>query len=81
MKGKFAIPRRNGVLILAGLVVLVLGFVLLAGGGSEDPAVFDASIFSFRRMYVAPVLMVAGLVMEIVAIMYRGKQGEDGRDE
>lgn len=73
MNDKFALPKKNIGYLLIGLGVMVLGFVLLAGGGSDDPQVFDASIFNFRRMYVAPFLIVAGIVLEIVAIMYKGK--------
>ncbi len=73
MKNKFALPERNLWYLLAGLGIMVLGFILLSGGGSDDPQVFDESIFNFRRMYVAPFLIVAGIVLEIVSIMYRGK--------
>lgn len=73
MDKKFALPEKNLWYLLLGLGVMVLGFILLAGGGSDDPQVFNPEIFNFRRMYVAPFLIVAGIVVEIVAIMYKGK--------
>lgn len=66
--------RRNYLMMLAGIGAIVIGFVLLSGGGSDDPAVeFDYGMFNFRRLYVAPVLLLAGFLFEIYAIMYRPK--------
>ncbi len=56
-------------LLIAGLVVTALGFVLMIGGGSEDPAHFSEEIFSFRRLTLAPILVLAGYVIQIYAIM------------
>jgi hypothetical protein len=55
------------------LGVILLGFVLMSGGGSDDPAVFNAGMFSFRRITLAPILVIAGFVIEVVAIMHRPK--------
>ncbi len=56
--------------MLIGLVVMAIGFFLMAGGKSADPNVFnDHEIYSFRRITLAPILIVAGLVIEIYAIM------------
>lgn len=68
---KFAIPRKNVVMIIAGLAVIVLGYFLMAGGGSNDPAVFSEKIFSVTRLTVSPLLIVAGFVIIVVAIMKR----------
>ena len=78
-KGKFALPARNVYLLLIGLVVIALGFVLLAGGGSDDPGVFTGqALFSFRRMVIAPLLICGGFVFEIIAIMHVKKdKGND----
>lgn len=66
--------KRNYVMMLAGVAAIVLGFLLLSGGGSEDPATeFDYGMFNVRRLYVAPVLLLAGFLFEIYAIMYRPK--------
>lgn len=55
--------------LLAGLVVMVSGYILMSGGESGDPAVFNYDMFSFRRMVAAPVVIVLGIVIEIVSIM------------
>ncbi|WP_298061974.1 DUF3098 domain-containing protein [uncultured Rikenella sp.] len=76
-----ALDRRNYVMILCGIAAIILGFILLSGGGSEDPATqFNDRMFSFRRLYVAPVLLLAGFLFEIFAIMYRPKTSETGEN-
>lgn len=73
--------KRNYVMILCGVAAIILGFILLSGGGSEDPATeFDYEMFSFRRLYVAPVLLLAGFLFEIYAIMYRPKAAKGGTE-
>ena len=72
-EGAFAIPRKNVLYIIAGFAVMVLGYVLMAGGGSDDPNVFNYGMFSFRRIVLAPVVILVGMVMEIWAIMHIGK--------
>ena len=66
---KFASPKRNIIYILAGLALIILGYILLSGGGAENQQVFNYDLFSVRRMYVAPLLIIAGFVIEIVAIL------------
>jgi hypothetical protein len=66
--------KINYILIGAGVLFLALGFILLSGGGSDDPNVFNPAIFDTRRLVVAPILMLIGLIVEIVAIMYRAKK-------
>lgn len=72
-EGKFAIPRRNVRYIILGLVIMILGYVLMMGGGSDDPNVFNDAMFSTTRTVIAPVLILSGMVVEIWAVMYRGK--------
>ena len=56
--------------MLIGLIVIMLGFFLMAGGKSSDPNVFDDNvIYGFQRITLAPILIVAGLVIEVYAIM------------
>lgn len=56
--------------MLIGLIIMAIGFFLMAGGKSPDPNVFnDNEIYSFRRITLAPILIVAGLLVEIYAIM------------
>lgn len=70
----FAFNKVNYILMGLGLVVLLVGYILLSGGGSDDPDVFNPAMFDTRRLYVAPILIVLGFVVEIVAIMYKGKK-------
>lgn len=66
---KFALPHRNVVLLMATVLVIVLGFALMAGGGSKDPELFAGeTLFNFRRMVLAPILVCGGFVFAIVAI-------------
>mgnify|MGYP003288616606 CR=1 FL=1 len=66
---KMAITPRGLKLLLAGLIVMISGYILLAGGGSSDPEVFNYDMFDFRRMVAAPVVIISGIVIEVVAIM------------
>lgn len=69
----FAFGKENYKLLLIGLALILVGFLLMIGGGSKDPNVFDDSIFNFRRLTLGPVLVLAGYVVEIFAIMKRPK--------
>jgi hypothetical protein len=69
----FVFSKLNYRLLIIGLVVIFIGFILMAGGGSEDPTKFDPGMFSFRRITFGPIIVLAGFVMEGVAIMYRPK--------
>ena len=62
--------------MIAGIVLLALGYIFLTGGGSDDPNVFNPDMFDARRLFVAPIFIVLGLIAEIVAIMYNGKSKE-----
>ena len=62
--------------LLVGLIVMVAGYILMMGGGSDDPQVFNWAMFDFRRMVAAPVVIVLGIVIEIVAIMGMFKEKE-----
>ncbi len=65
--------KFNYILMIIGIVILAIGYILLAGGGSEDPNVFNPEIFNTRRIVIAPIVMLIGLVIGIVAIMYHPK--------
>ena len=63
---------RKGIrLMLAGFLVMVAGFVLMTGGGSTDPNVVNYAMFDFRRLVAAPLVILAGMVVIVVAIMGR----------
>jgi hypothetical protein len=68
---KFAIPKENIVYLIAGLGLMILGYLLLLGGGADSPEVFNYSLFSFTRMYVAPLLILAGFAVETVVLLMR----------
>ena len=69
-KVDFAFGKENYILLLVGLGFIVLGFILMSGGGSEDPNVFNGDeLFSFRRITLAPIVVILGFIIEIVAIM------------
>ena len=66
---KMAITPKGLKFLLIGLLVMVSGYILMSGGGSDDPQVFNYAMFDFRRMVAAPIVIVLGIVIEIVAIM------------
>ena len=65
----FSLPSKNVKIIAAGLLVMVAGIILMLGGGSSDPSVFNPEMFNFRRLVIAPLVIIAGIVVIIVAIM------------
>ena len=75
MKSTFS--KKNYLLFLVGVGIILLGYVLMAGGGSDDPNVFNPAIFDAQRITVAPMVCVLGFVTIIVAIMWRPKQGQE----
>ena len=65
----FALGKENYRLLAIGFVIIVIGFLLMLGGKSDDPSEFSDKIFSFRRITLAPVIVLAGFIFEIWAIM------------
>jgi NADH:ubiquinone oxidoreductase subunit K len=68
-KKEFIFSKKNYRLMLIGLGVIVLGFILMIGGGSKDPDMFNPDIFNFRRIRLAPALVLIGFGIEIAAIL------------
>ena len=66
---KMPITPKGLKYLLIGLLVMVSGYILMSGGGSDDPQVFNYAMFDFRRLVVAPVVIILGIIIEIVAIM------------
>ena len=66
-----ATTRKGLWLLLMGLIVMVAGIILMMGGAPDDPQVFNWSIFDFRRLVAAPVVIACGVIIMIVAIMHR----------
>lgn len=77
MKDNFSVSPKGVRTILIGLILMVSGYILMIGGGSNDPAVFNDAMFDFRRLVASPVLVVLGIVIVIVAIMKRPADRED----
>ena len=74
---KMAITSKGLKTLLMGLIVMVSGYILMMGGGSEDPEVFNYAMFDFRRMVAAPLVIIAGIVIEVVAIMSISKKDKE----
>lgn len=66
---KMPITPKGLKYLLMGLIVMVSGYILMSGGGSDDPEVFNYAMFDFRRMVAAPIVIILGIIIEIVAIM------------
>ena len=66
---KMPITRRGLKLLLIGLIVMVSGYLLMMGGGSDNPQVFNYDMFDFRRLVAAPTVIILGIIVEVVAIM------------
>lgn len=69
----FLFSKRNYLIMAVGLVFIVIGFVLMAGGGSTDPKVFNEEIYNFRRIRLAPTLVLIGFAVEVYAVLYKDK--------
>ena len=73
-KSEFIFGKRNYKFMFIGLTLIVLGFILMSGGGSDDPNVFNPQIFSWRRIRLAPTLVLIGFAMQIYAILLNPKK-------
>lgn len=72
-KPEFLFDKINYKILLIGLAVIALGFILMSGGGSEDPNVFNEEIFSFRRIRLAPAVVLLGFGITIYSILKNPK--------
>lgn len=71
---EFLFDKVNYKILLIGVAVITLGFILMSGGGSEDPAVFSDAIFNFRRIRLAPTTVLIGFGITIYAILKNPKK-------
>jgi hypothetical protein len=71
---EFLFAKNNYKWMLIGILFVVVGFVLMSGGGSKDPAVFNEEIYNFRRIRLAPSLVLIGFIIEVYAILATPKQ-------
>ena len=76
-----AITPKGLRLLIAGLVVMIAGYILMTGGGSDDPQVFNYAMFDFRRLVAAPLVIIAGIIVEVIAIMGSFKDGKKGGED
>ncbi|CAI8220009.1 MAG: Uncharacterised protein [Flavobacteriaceae bacterium] len=68
------LEKRNYQIIIAGIILIAVGFILMSGGRSDDPQVFNPEIYNFRRIRLAPTLIIIGLAFQAYAILYRPKK-------
>ena len=70
----FPLQKENYILLIIGFAIIMIGFLLMMGGKSDDPNVFNPEIFNFRRITLAPIVVLFGFVFEIWAIMKKPKE-------
>lgn len=68
-KQEFIFQKKNYMFMFIGIALIALGFILMSGGGSDDPNVFNPDIYNFRRIRLAPTLVLIGLGIEVYAIL------------
>lgn len=73
---EFLFEKRNYIIMIIGIIIISIGFVLMAGGGSEDPNIFNEDIYNFQRIRLAPTVVIIGLAVEIYAIMASPKKSK-----
>jgi multisubunit Na+/H+ antiporter MnhC subunit len=73
-QGIFLFERRNYIVMLIGLAVITTGFILMAGGSSDDPDYFNEAMYNFRRIRLAPALVLIGFGIEFYAILLKPKK-------
>ena len=73
-KKEFLFGKKNYRIMLIGIIFIALGFVFMAGGGSDNPEVFNEEIYNWQRIRLAPTLVIIGLVIEIYAIFANSKK-------
>ena len=73
MDNKMPLEKKSLYIIIAGLGLILLGFILLSGGGVKDPQVFNYDMFDFRRLVLTPIVLVAGIVSIVVALIRKAK--------
>ena len=66
---RMPLDRKGLYILLAGVALILLGFILMSGGGVKDPQVFNYAMFDFRRIVLAPIVIVASIVVIIVSIV------------
>ena len=73
-KNKLLFGKRNYKYMIIGLFFIAMGFILMSGGGSDDPNIFNNEIYNFRRIRLAPSLVLIGFGIQVYAILYSSKK-------
>ena len=73
-KPEFLFGKRNYIIMIVGIIFIALGFIFMAGGGSDNPEVFNEEIYNWQRIRLAPTLVIIGLAIEIYAILANPKK-------
>ena len=73
-KKQFLFSKKRYQILLLSILIIGVGFLLMSGGGSNNPDVFNNEIYSFRRIQLAPLVVISGFIMCIVSILYRDKE-------
>ena len=74
---KMAMTPQGMKYLLIGMIVMISGYILMIGGGSKDPTVFNYAMFDFRRLVAAPIVILCGIIIEIISIMKVFKNKEE----
>jgi len=75
-QGEFLFGKRNYVIMIVGIAIILIGFVLMIGGGSDDPSVFNEEMYNFRRIRLAPTVVLIGLAVQVYAIMAKPEKNK-----
>ena len=75
-KKQLLFQNKNYRVLLVAVLIIVIGFLLMMGGGSEDPAIFNPDIFSFRRIRLAPTVVLIGFGIAMYSILLNGSKNE-----
>ena len=73
-KKQFLFSKKRYQILLLSIIIIGVGFLLMSGGGSNNPDIFNNEIYSFRRIRLAPLVVISGFIMCIVSILYRDKE-------
>ena len=73
-KKQFLFSKKRYQILFLSILIIGVGFLLMSGGGSNNPDVFNNEIYSFRRIRLAPLVVMSGFIMCIVSILYRDKE-------
>ena len=79
MKSTFT--KKNYYILVSGILLVFLGYVLMIGGSSDDPNVFNPAVFNFQRITLAPIVCLLGFAAVIVAIMWRPKDNSGNEED